>query len=385
MAKKKSSKKAKPKKASKSKPKKATPKKTAKTKPKKTPKSKVKKATKAKPVKKAKAAPKPAAPTKPAAPAKPKPQPAFKPTGSVKKQCTDIAARTGDAYVACLLSGGVVSSILTLLGYKALGKQLKVFIVDNGLLRQNESKDTFLLFSKLGMDIQIVNARKEFASALSGKHDPDQKRQAVIKALYYDTLNTIIRQSKAKYLLHSAYAGNGGQLGKNELNNLYNQLDINPETPFGCTFLEPFAGLKKEVILKMGKELKIPSVVVKRKSISLFGLAGRVVGEATSEKIEIVRRATTVIESVLGSVKASHILPVIHEGRIPAVINKTRTVGFTIEIRCWEDAKGKACNPLKLSPKATDTLVKKLLTTVPGVVGVSYNVTPSPPAVPETL
>jgi GMP synthase (glutamine-hydrolysing) len=99
------------------------------------------------------------------------------------------------------LSGGVDSSTVTMLGHRALGNRLKTVFIENGLMREGEARQVSEIFRKLGVNVEIINARKDFFSALKGITDPEEKREAVTQTFYKDVFGRIVKESGAKYLL----------------------------------------------------------------------------------------------------------------------------------------------------------------------------------------
>jgi GMP synthase (glutamine-hydrolysing) len=252
-------------------------------------------------------------------------------------------------------------------------------------MRLNEPRDTFLLFKKFGIEVTIINARKDFANGLKDKSDPEQKREALLQMLYIDALGNVLKIGKAKYILHTASADNNDLIGSNQMATLFKKFGQDPQNPFGSIMLEPLAGLKRDTLQKLGKELKLPAALYTGNSFPLTALAGRVLGEATSEKVEIVRRATTIVDNLLTSTALLHPMAVLHGEKIAGLVNGKKTFGHAVEIRAWEQARAKVCNPARLSAKLLETLSRKIISTVPGIVSVSYNVTPLPPATLELL
>jgi GMP synthase (glutamine-hydrolysing) len=303
----------------------------------------------------------------------------------IKKSSAEIGAAVKDLNACLLLSGGISSSVMALLAHRVLGSQLKVFFIDNGLMRLDEPRDTFLLFKKFGIEVTIINARKDFTSGLAGKTDPEHKKDALLQMFYIDTLNNILKLSKAKYLLHTAYSDNSDLVGSVPLAALFKKFGHDPQSPFGSILLEPFAPLRRDALQKLGKELRLPAALYAGQAFPLTALAGRVLGEATSEKMEIIRRATVVVDSILTSNTLLRPMAVLHTEKVAGMANGKKIYGPLIEIRAWEKTNAKTSNPARLSAKVFDTLSRKIMVAVPGIAGISYNITPLPPATLELL
>jgi GMP synthase (glutamine-hydrolysing) len=119
----------------------------------------------------------------------------------IRKQVKEIAETVGDGTAITALSGGVDSSVVTVLGHRALGKKLKAYFIENGLMRQDEPQSVVTIFRRLGIHVEILDARKEFFAALKGLRDPEQKREAITQTFYKKVFGKLVRQSKARYLL----------------------------------------------------------------------------------------------------------------------------------------------------------------------------------------
>ena len=119
----------------------------------------------------------------------------------IEYQAKQISAAVGEGTAINALSGGVDSSAVTMLGHKALGNRLKTYFIDNGLMRQGEPQEIASLFKSLGVDIQILDAKKEFFSALKGVTDPEEKREAITQTFYKNVFGRLVQESKAKFLL----------------------------------------------------------------------------------------------------------------------------------------------------------------------------------------
>ena len=102
----------------------------------------------------------------------------------IKQKVDEISSAVGDGLAINALSGGVDSSAVTMLGHKALGERLKTYFIENGLMRQDEPERVVAVFKKLGVPVEIVDARNEFFAALSGVTDPEEKREAITQTFY---------------------------------------------------------------------------------------------------------------------------------------------------------------------------------------------------------
>ncbi|HQO63045.1 MAG TPA: asparagine synthase-related protein, partial [Syntrophorhabdus sp.] len=126
---------------------------------------------------------------------------ALKPNEFIKHKVKEIAGEVRDGIAINALSGGVDSSVVTLLGFKALGGQLKTYFIDTGLMRHQEPQYVVSIFKSLGVPVELINAKKQFFNALKGIEDPEKKRNAVTHVFYKEVFGDLVKKSGAKYLL----------------------------------------------------------------------------------------------------------------------------------------------------------------------------------------
>ncbi|MFH1680041.1 MAG: asparagine synthase-related protein [Candidatus Eisenbacteria bacterium] len=299
----------------------------------------------------------------------------------------EIRAAVGDGTAINALSGGVDSSVVTMLGARALGKHLRTAFIENGLMREGESERVRALFGRLGVEVEVVGARAEFFSALAGITDPEEKREAITRIFYRDVFGRIVRESGAKFLLQGTILTDVDETvaGIKRQHNVFEQLGIDPEKTFGYRILEPLVRLRKDGVRKVGKALGLPEEVFERIPFPGPALAARVIGEATPERIETVRRATAVVERHLSGTGAFQYLAILHEDRVTGMRDGKRDYGMQIEVRCWESVDARAASPTRLPFETLEKLAGDIVREVPGVVSVTYHIAPKPPSTIEAV
>lgn len=119
----------------------------------------------------------------------------------IKDKTADISEAVGNDTAINALSGGVDSSTVTLLGHMALDKKLKTYFIDNGLMRKDEPQEVVSIFSKMGVNVEIIDARQEFFAALKDIDDPEKKREAITQTFYKKVFGRLVKESGAKHLL----------------------------------------------------------------------------------------------------------------------------------------------------------------------------------------
>jgi len=305
----------------------------------------------------------------------------------IEEKVAMIREIVGDGLAINALSGGVDSSTVTMLGHRALGERLKTVFIENGLMRQGEADRVRTMFERLGVAVEVVDARLEFFTALEGITDPEEKREAITQTFYRQVFGRLVRDSGATYLLQGTILTDIDETvaGIKRQHNVFEQLGIDPLATFGYRIVEPLIELRKDGVRKVGHALGLPPELFRRIPFPGPALAARVIGEATPERIETVRRATVVVERLLGDRDAFQYMAILHEDRVTGMIDSERLFGNQIEIRCWESVDARSATPTPLPYDLLKNLAREIVREVPGVVSVTYNITPKPPSTIEAV
>jgi GMP synthase (glutamine-hydrolysing) len=309
------------------------------------------------------------------------------PEGFIKEKVEEIRSAVADGTAINALSGGVDSSTVTMLGSRALGKRLRTVFIENGLMREGEPERVRGLFGKLGVAVEIIDARKEFFAALKGIEDPEEKREAITQTFYKDVFGRLVKESKGKHLLQGTILTDVDETvaGIKRQHNVFQQLGIDPQEAFGYRIIEPLIQLRKDGVRIVGKTLGLPSELFERIPFPGPALSARVIGEVTPERIETVRKATSVVERLLSGTKAFQYMAILHEDRVTGMRDGKRDFGQQIEVRCWDSLDARIATPTRLSFETLDTLADEIIKKVPGVVSVTYNIATKPPSTIEAV
>jgi GMP synthase (glutamine-hydrolysing) len=305
----------------------------------------------------------------------------------IEEKAAEIQTAVGKGVAINALSGGVDSSVVTMLGHKALGERLKTYFIDTGLMRKDEPQRIQAIFRGLGVTIEIVDAKAKFFKALKGLTDPEEKREAITQTFYKDVFGKLVTRSKAKYLLQGTILTDIDETvaGIKRQHNVFEQLGIDPKKAFGYHILEPLVQLRKDGVRKVGAALGLPASMYRRIPFPGPALAARVVGEVTPEKVEIVRLATVVVEEELAKVKAFQYLAILHEDRMTGMRDGRRDFGRQIEVRCWDSVDARKATPTNLPYSKLTRIASRICKEVPGVVSVTYNIATKPPSTIEAI
>ncbi len=305
----------------------------------------------------------------------------------IDEKVNEIAAAAGDGIAINALSGGVDSSVVTMLGHRALGKRLRTVFIQNGLMREGEAGFIEGIFRDLGVEIEIIDARDEFLDALKGITDPEKKREAITQTFYKGVFGRIVRESNARHLLQGTILTDVDETvaGIKRQHNVFAQLGIDPQETFGYQILEPLIQLRKDGVRAVGKALGLPESIFARIPFPGPALAARIIGDVTEEKLTIVRKATSVVERILCNRDAFQYMAILHEDRVTGMRDGKRDFGRQIEIRCWDSIDARTATPTRLPFEVLEQLASEIVSEVPGVVSVTYNITTKPPSTIEAV
>ncbi len=305
----------------------------------------------------------------------------------IDEKIEEIRSAVGDGQAINALSGGVDSSVVTMIGHRALGDRLRTIFVENGLMREGEPQYVVDMFAKFGVKVELVDARDEFFSALDGITDPEEKREGITQTFYKDVFGRLVRESGAKHLLQGTILTDVDETvaGIKRQHNVFEQLGIDPREAFGYTIIEPLIQLRKDGVRKVGEALGLPEEIFNRIPFPGPALSARVVGAVTRERIDLVRKATTIVENLLGETKAFQYMAILHEDRVTGMRDGKRDFGLQIEVRCWDSVDARTASPTRLPFEMLEKLAGEIISGVPGVVSVTYNIATKPPSTIEVV
>jgi GMP synthase (glutamine-hydrolysing) len=305
----------------------------------------------------------------------------------IEEKVREIKDAVGTGTAINALSGGVDSSTVTMLGHRALGKKLRTVFIENGLMRAGEPEQVAGFFRKLGVTVEIIDARDEFFAALKGITDPEEKREAITQTFYKKVFGRIVKESGAKHLLQGTILTDVDETvaGIKRQHNVFEQLGIDPKDTFGYNIIEPLIQLRKDGVRRVGKALGLPSELFERIPFPGPALSARVIGEVTPERIETVRRATVIVERMLKDTDAFQYMAILHEDRVTGMRDGRRDFGRQIEVRCWDSIDARTAMPTRLSFETLERLADEIVNGIPGIVSVTYNIATKPPSTIEAV
>ncbi|HSW02891.1 MAG TPA: hypothetical protein VLI39_22210 [Sedimentisphaerales bacterium] len=305
----------------------------------------------------------------------------------VEQQIAEIRKTVGTGAAINALSGGVDSSLVTVLGHRALGDRLRTVFIDNDLMREGEPQRVVRMFADLGISVELVDAKKEFLDALAGLTDPEQKRQAITDTFYSRVFGRLVKESDAKFLLHGTILTDIEETvaGIKRQHNILSQLGIDTRQAYGYSVVEPLKTLRKDDVRAVCEFLKLPAQITHRIPFPGPALAARIIGEVTHERLDTVRKATAIVEEELADTKAFQYLAVLLNDRATGIRNNKREFGQIIVVRCIESIDARQATATELPWPKLNRICQRITTEVPDVNRCLYDLTPKPPATVEYI
>lgn len=304
----------------------------------------------------------------------------------IETQIEEIRKIVGAGKAISALSGGVDSSACTVLAHRALGSKLKSIFIDDGLMRRNEPEDIRAIFAKLGIDVEIVNTSHEFFDALKGKIDPEEKRKA-FRYTFYKTFGREVLKSKARYLIQGTIAADIIETkgGIKTQHNILEQIGIDPEKGFGFKVIEPLRELFKHDVREVARDLGLPERIYARMPFPGPALATRVIGEVTPLRVELVRKATEIVEQEIAPLKPFQAFAVLMNDMGTGIEDGKRKFGHVIIIRSVESRDAMTAEPTQVPWDILMKMSRRIVKEIPEVTRVAYELTPKPPATIEYI
>lgn len=305
---------------------------------------------------------------------------------SIEQRINEIKETVGSERAISALSGGVDSSACTVLAHRAIGSNLKVVFIDDGLMREKEPEQVREVFRDLGIEVDIIDTQDEFFQALKGKIDPEEKRKA-FRSIFYTILGREVLKSEAKFLVQGTIAADIIETkgGIKTQHNILEQIGIDPEKGFGFKVIEPVKDLFKPQVREVAKELGLPEMIYERMPFPGPGLATRVVGEVTPERVSLVRKATQIVEEEIESLKPFQAFAVLLSDRGTGIEEGKRKFGQIVIVRSVESKDALTAEPTQVPWEVLMKISKRITGEIPEVVRVAYEITPKPPATIEYI
>jgi len=309
----------------------------------------------------------------------------------IERSVEEIQARVGTDEVICGLSGGVDSSVVAALLYRAIGKQLQCIFVDNGLLRKGEAESVESVFRHhFGMALTVVDASARFLKELEGVGDPEQKRKIIGEVFIRVFEEQARRFSGSRYLaqgtLYPDVIESTSVRGPSATIKSHHNVGGLPER-MKLELIEPLRELFKDEVRRVGENLGLPQSIIQRQPFPGPGLGVRVIGPVTAEKLKTLREADAILQEEMQKSDSLRqtwqafavLLPVKSVG----VMGDERTYERTIVIRAVTSLDGMTADWARLPDDVLAAVSNRIINEVKGVNRVLYDISSKPPATIE--
>ena len=319
-------------------------------------------------------------------------RPTWTPAAVIEEQVERIRARVGSERVLCALSGGVDSAVAALLVHKAVGDQLTCVFVDHGLLRENEAEQVVETFSgHFRVPLVHVQAQERFLMRLAGVSDPEEKRKIVgeefIRVFEEEARKLGDVRFLAQGTLYSDVIESGGSDDgvAAKIKSHHNVGGLPPD--MRMELVEPLRLLFKDEVRRVGEELGLPERMVWRQPFPGPGLAIRIIGEVTEERLAILRRADAILLEEIRRAdlyrdlwQSFAVLPAI---RSVGVQGDERTYAYPVVVRAVTSEDAMTADWARLPYEVLEAVSSRIINEIPGVNRVVYDVSSKPPATIE--
>ena len=307
----------------------------------------------------------------------------------IEKMVQELKTEVGEGQAIIGLSGGIDSSVATALAAKALNDRLTAVFVDHGFMREGEPEAIRAAFENFKINFVVANAQERFMNKLRGVVDPEKKRK-VIGEEFIRVFEEIAVKSGADYLIQGTIypdrIESGFRKGSDKIKSHHNVAGL-PEKIKFKKILEPLRDLYKDEVRKIARMLNLPNEIVTRQPFPGPGLAVRIIGELTEEKVKIAKRADKIVrEEIEQNGLAENLwqyFAVLTDTKATGVKGDARAYGYVVAVRTMESREAMTASFAKIPYPVLEKISTRITNEIPEVTRVVYDITHKPPATIE--
>ncbi len=307
----------------------------------------------------------------------------------IEKMVKELQTETAGARAIIGLSGGIDSSVATALAAKALGDKLTAVFVDHGFMREGEPEQIQETFQKYPINFIVANAQERFMKKLRGVSEPEAKRK-IMGEEFIRVFEEIANDSGAQYLIQGTIypdrIESGFKKGSDKIKSHHNVAGL-PEKIKFKKILEPLRDLYKDEVRKVARMLDLPKEIVNRQPFPGPGLAVRIIGELTDEKVRIAKKADRVVREEIERNGLAESLwqyfVVLTDTKATGVKGDSRAYGYVVAVRAMESREAMTASFAKISYSILEKISTRITNEIPQVTRVVYDITHKPPATIE--
>jgi len=301
----------------------------------------------------------------------------------VENSLKDIRKNVGESKIISACSGGVDSTVTTVLVHKALGDKLVAVFIDDGLRREGEPEFVVRTLKSLGIKTKFVDAKAEFFVVFKGKTDAEEKRKA-FRDKFYKTLGKAACEEQIEFIAQGTIKADVIETvkGIKSQHNVLEQIGINPEI-YGYKILEPLKELFKPDVRKVARELGLPKEISERMPFPGPALSLRVLGEVTPEKIAVVRKATEIVEEETRALGTFQNFAVLHNDKATGIKKGERVYGNIVTVRIVDSEDAVTAKARQVPYEVLMRISSRITGEIPSVVRCLYDITDKPPSTIE--